>query len=283
MTRIAPPILPPILMLHHVEAQAAAALAPPPRHPDSYLSRRQLAALLDLLGNGGYRTFTLAEAVARCAAGRRLPRRSVVLTFDDGCRCFRDQALPELAARGMTATLFAVSGELGGSNAWDRQPGAPAERLETLLSAADLREVAAAGIEVGSHGRHHLDLTACGAAALADEVAGSRAELAAALGAPVHTFCYPYGRLDAAARAAAEHAGYAAAAAIHGVSAARRGDPFALPRLTVNPRDSRFELRLKASGAYAWWSRLPRLGILRTLRRAGAAAPAPGGAPGAGR
>jgi peptidoglycan/xylan/chitin deacetylase (PgdA/CDA1 family) len=277
----------PVLMFHHVEAEAAPDLEPPPLHADSYLSRRQLGSLLDLLAGLRYSTLTLAEAAARRAAGRPLPRRSVVLTFDDGCRCFRDHALPELMARGMTATLFAVSGELGGSNRWDRPPGGPAERAETLLAAADLRALAAAGIEIGSHGRHHRDLTACGAAELTDEVAGSRAELETALGAPVRTFCYPYGQLDGAARAAAERAGYTAAAAIHGVSAARRGDRFAWPRLPVNPGDSRFELRLKASGAYPWWSLLPRLGVLRALRRTAprrpeTAAPAPGGARGGG-
>jgi len=267
----------PVLMFHHVEAVPAADLVPPPLHPDSYLARPKLAAVLDTLAYHGHRTMTLAEAAARSRAGRRLPRRAVVLTFDDGCRCFREQVMPELAARGMTATLFAVSGELGGSNRWDRPPGKPGERREELLDAAALRALIAAGVEVGSHGRRHLDLTACDDATLAGEVAGSREDLAAAIGSPVATFCYPYGRLDARVRAAAAGAGYAAAAAIHGVSEARSGDLFALPRLAVNPRDGRFELLLKASGAYRWWSRLPRLGLLQVLRRgaAGGAGVAP--------
>jgi peptidoglycan/xylan/chitin deacetylase (PgdA/CDA1 family) len=269
----------PVLMFHHVEEATAAELAPPPLHPDSYLARRELAAILDALAARGYRTLTLAEAAARRRGGQRLPRRSVVLTFDDGCRCFRDHAAPELAARGMTATLFAVSGELGGSNRWDRPERAgQAERREELLGAAALRELAAAGFEVGSHGRRHRDLTTCDVAALAEEVAGSREELAAAIGAAVHTFCYPYGRLDRRARAAAVAAGYGAAAAIHGAPLARAGDAFALPRLAVNPGDSRFELLLKASGAYAWWSRLPRLGVLRGLRHGGGAQRRGGGA-----
>lgn len=275
----------PVLMFHHVEAVAAAELVPPPLFPNSYLARRELAAILDTLAVRGYRTFTLAEAAARRRDGRRLPRRAVVLTFDDGCRCFRDHAVPELAARGMTATLFAVSGELGGSNRWDRPEGetdlagSAGERREELLGAAALRELAAAGFEVGSHGRRHRDLTACDAAALAEEVAGSRAELAAAIGATVHTFCYPYGRLDERARAAVAGAGYAAAAAIHGVARlARHGDPFAVPRFAVNPGDSRFELLLKASGAYRWWSSMPRLGVLRGLRSGGGAPAGTGGA-----
>lgn len=266
----------PVLMFHHVEEVAAADLVPPPLHPDSYLSRRRLAAILDILAYHGHRTVTLAEAAARRRAGRGLPRRTVVLTFDDGCRCFRDEVLPELAARGMTATLFAVSGELGGSNRWDRPPGGPDERQEELLDAAALRRLAAAGIEIGAHGRRHLDLTRCDEATLAGEVAGSREDLAAAIGSPVATFCYPYGHLDSRVRAAAAAAGYDAAAAIHGFPGARAGDPLALPRLPVLAGDSRFELLLKASGAYPWWSRLPRLGILRALRRGAGPAPAAG-------
>jgi peptidoglycan/xylan/chitin deacetylase (PgdA/CDA1 family) len=121
---------PPVLMFHHVEPEPAEALAPVPIYRDSYLSRRQFADLLDMLAGRGCSTLTFAEAMTRRRDGRPLPRRAVVLTFDDGCRCFRDHAAPELAARGMTATLFAVSGELGGTNSWDRVAGRPLERRE---------------------------------------------------------------------------------------------------------------------------------------------------------
>ena len=59
----------------------------------------------------------------------------------------------------------------------------------------------------------------------------------------------------------------------------RPRDLFALPRMIVNPGDSRFELLLKASGVYPLWSRLPRLGILGALRRTatGAGRPARSG------
>ncbi len=277
----------PVLMFHHVEAVPAGELEPPPMHPDSYLAQGQFDAALDALAARGCTTLTLADAMARQRDGRPLPRRPVVLTFDDGCRCFRDHAAPALAARGMTATLFAVSGELGGTNAWDRPPRGPAERREELLDAAALRRLAAAGIEIGSHSRHHRDLTTCDEAGLAAEIAGSREDLAAAVGQPVATFCYPYGAYNSRTRAAVAAAGYLAAAAIHGIVAtaataatahagasSRAGDPFAVPRFAVNPGDSRFELLLKASGAYPWWSRLPRLGLLRALRRR--ARPAPG-------
>ena len=250
----------PILMLHHVEPLP---LDPPALHPNSYLGTGEYAALLDLLAARRYKTWTLADLAKAARDSRPLPRRSVVLTFDDGCRCFRDHAFPELARRGMTATLFAVSGELGGTNSWDRAAG---ERREDLLDAGDLRKLADAGIEIGSHGRHHRNLPACSDSELRDELAGSRADLESHLRTPVRTFCYPFGHLDARAREAVRAAGYIAAVGIHGHPGARPRDLLALPRMIVNPGDSRFELGLKASGAYRLWSRLPRLGVLRALR-----------------
>jgi peptidoglycan/xylan/chitin deacetylase (PgdA/CDA1 family) len=243
-------------MLHHVEPGP---LDPPPLHPNSYLSRQDFAGFLDDLKAHGYRTLTLAAA-----AQGTPPRRSVVLTFDDGCRCFQDHALPELQARGMTATLFVVSRELGGTNRWDHEAG---ERTEELLGSGDLHRLATAGIEIGSHGRHHRDLTACTEEELRDELQGSRADLEAMLDVPVRTFCYPYGHVDDRVRAAARAAGYLAAVSIHAQPGARPDDLWALPRMIINPGESRFERRLKAGGLYPLWSRLPRFGVLAALRR----------------
>jgi peptidoglycan/xylan/chitin deacetylase (PgdA/CDA1 family) len=246
-------------MLHHVEPGP---LDPPPLYPNSYLSRADFAGFLDGLETQGYRTLTLSAALQG-----QPPRRSVVLTFDDGCRCFRDHAFPELQARGMTATLFVVSRELGGTNKWDRPAEGPGERSEELLGPGDLRRLAAAGIEIGSHGRHHRDLTALSDEELREEVQGSRSDLEAMLDTPVRTFCYPYGHVDDRVRDAAEAAGYLAAVSIH----ARPGDPWTLPRMIINPGESRFERRLKANGLYPLWSRLPRFGVLSALRGRGAA------------
>jgi peptidoglycan/xylan/chitin deacetylase (PgdA/CDA1 family) len=260
------PLRAPVLMLHHVEPDPRQ-LDPAPLHRDSYLSRAELAALLDLLAARGCRTLTLAEAAELAASRRALPPRSVVLTFDDGCRCFRDHAWPELAARGMRATLFAVSGALGGTNSWDREGNGPAERREELLGAGDLRGLAAAGVEIGSHGRHHRDLARAGPGELGEEIAGSRDDLAGALGEPVRTFCYPYGRTSPAARAAVGGAGYLAAVSIAGAEGAREDDLLALARLPIRPGESRLELLLKVSRLYGAWSRLPRIGLLRALRK----------------
>ena len=250
--------LPPVLMYHHVELLP---LDPPPVYADSYLARDDFARQLDRLRGWGLRTMTFGEA---CAAAERneSPGRRVVLTFDDACDCFARHAAPELLARGMTATVFAVSGSLGGTNFWDAGAG---ERREQLLDAGGLVALAAQGFEIASHSRFHGDLPRLADGAQEEELAGSRRDLETALGTAVTTFCYPYGHLDGRAREHARASGYAGAASIHGQPLATPHDPLALARMIVGPHEGKLELWLKARGFYPAWSRLPRLGLLRAL------------------
>jgi peptidoglycan/xylan/chitin deacetylase (PgdA/CDA1 family) len=261
--------LPAVLMFHHVEPKP---LEPAPRFPNSYLTLDDFRAVLDLVEALGYTTLSLAEAARRVAPdssqskSTSIPRKSVVLTFDDGCRCFGTHAWPELKRRGMQATLFAVSGALGGTNHWDDRHG---ERVEHLADADELRALARDGVEIGCHSRTHRDLSVASVDEFAAEIVQSRADLEATLGCPIETYCYPYGRLSEAARNTILRAGFLAAVSIHDRPLARYGDLFAWPRLAVNPKESRFERRLKINGHYPLWSRLPRLGLLSALRRRG--------------
>jgi peptidoglycan/xylan/chitin deacetylase (PgdA/CDA1 family) len=82
-------------------------------------------------------------------------RELVGLTIDDGYEDFLTCALPILDRCGFTATVFAVAGQLGGTNVWDADgPSKP------LLTTDQLRQVAAAGMEIGSHGYTHVRLSA---------------------------------------------------------------------------------------------------------------------------
>ena len=62
---------------------------------------------------------------------------------------------------------------------------------------AQLREMHAAGMEIGSHGVDHRMLAKLSADAMRDEVAGSKQAIEAALGAPVIAMSYPVGGRDA--------------------------------------------------------------------------------------
>ena len=251
----------PILMYHHVEPKP---LDPEPRFGESYLSRAELADQLDWLDDQGYNAITLEEALRRHATGTRRKHKSLVLTFDDGCRCFREHAVPELERRGMAATVFAVTDRVGGQNSWDLELG---ERLEHLMTAEELTDVGARGFEVGSHTQSHADLTKSGPQQLEREILASKEKLSALVGKSVETFCYPYARFSPAAVAVVRKAGYLGAVSVYGQSGASQNDLFALPRTVVRPGTSRLEFKLQATGWYGAWQRLPSLGILSQLRR----------------
>ncbi|MFI8187406.1 polysaccharide deacetylase family protein [Streptomyces sp. NPDC085946] len=192
---------------------------------------RQLA----WLRRHGLRGVSVAELLA--ARARGAGRDLVGLTFDDGYADFVTEALPVLRRRGCGATLFVLAGRLGGDNAWD-----PLGPRKPLLTADGVRHAAAEGVEIGSHGLTHVDLTRADDAALRAEAAGSRAVLAELTGTPVDGFCYPYGTVDRRAVAAVRDAGYGYACAI---DPGPLTGPFALPRAHIDERDHAVRLFLK--------------------------------------
>lgn len=161
----------------------------------------------------------------------------VGLSFDDGYRDFVEEAMPALAEYGFTATVYVVADRLGGYNDWDRQgPRKP------LMTACQVHEAAAAGLEIGSHGLTHRRLAGLGARELAAQVADSRRVLEDLTGQAVEGFCYPYGSLDAAAVEAVARAGYGYGCA---VSPGVHSGVYALPRCYVGDRDGPLHLAAK--------------------------------------
>nr|WP_085207439.1 polysaccharide deacetylase family protein [Streptomyces sp. Amel2xC10] len=187
---------------------------------------------LTWLARRGLRGVSVAELLA--APDRR---RLVGLTFDDGYADFVTGALPVLREHRCTATLFVLPGRLGGDNAWD-----PLGPRKPLLTADGVRRAAAEGIEIGSHGLTHTDLTRADDLTLKAETAESRAALADLLGTDVAGFCYPYGTVDARAVAAVRDAGYGYACAI---DPGPLNGPHALPRVHVGQNDHTVRLFLK--------------------------------------
>lgn len=102
---------------------------------------------------------------------------------------------------------------------------------------AQLREMHAAGMEVGSHGVDHRMLAKLSPQAMRDEVAGSRLAIEAALGAPVAAMSYPVGGRDAynaAVMAVAREAGYRMACTyVAGCERLQPASRFGMRRLPV--------------------------------------------------
>ena len=204
------------------------------RHPGNYVRPARFAEQLAALSAWGYAPVTLDDWVAYRRRGTRadgspFPPRPLALTFDDGYASFADVALPLLQRAGWSATVFVVSGQVGGTNAWDRD-----ERQEPLLDAAALRALPPLGIGVGSHTRTHRPLARIPAGEAAAELAASRDELEQLLGAPVTTLAYPFNNQSPRVRRLARRAGYAAAVMGRGRVNGRLRTRLGLYRLKVD-------------------------------------------------
>lgn len=158
------------------------------------LFRRQMATL----NAAGYKTLTLAELAGDLQAGRWPSQKSVVLTFDDGFENFYTEAAPVLNEYSYSATVFLVTSKCGEFNDWAGNP--PNLPRSPLLSWNQIRELSDTGIEFGSHTMTHPELTTTSPDITTREVTRSKAVIEDAIGSPVVSFAYPFGRFTSDVR-----------------------------------------------------------------------------------
>ncbi|MGR3932529.1 polysaccharide deacetylase family protein [Streptomyces sp. BRA346] len=210
----------PILMYHavaHTPARATHALS---------VSPGAFAEQMELLGASGFTPVTCARLADAWRGGDALPPNPVLITFDDGYEGVHRHALPVLERHGFEATLFASTGWLRGRYETD---GA----LDVMLDWGQVRELAAAGMEIGGHSHTHPQLDQLGDERLRFEVVRCRDILEAELGRPPVSFAYPYGYSDRRVRQVVRDAGFAVSLAVGNALADRRQGPYALRRVTV--------------------------------------------------
>jgi peptidoglycan/xylan/chitin deacetylase (PgdA/CDA1 family) len=220
--------VPLILMYHGVEQVAE----------DPYqlcVTPARFAEQMTWLAERGLRGVSIETLVAAMRDGQA--RGLVGITFDDGYVNVLENAVPELLQHDFTATMFIVSGLLGGTNEWDGEPVWP------LMSAEQVAQVAAAKMEIGSHGVTHIPLSGLDAHRQRAEISESRSKLSELLGRPVRGFAYPYGAMDASARRAVRDAGYDYACSV--ITPTSDLGIMALPRIVFGQRDSPGRLAVK--------------------------------------
>lgn len=213
----------PILVYHRIDR-----IPPRARYPRSYVSPERFDAQLRWLRARGYRSISFEDYLAYRRGAARLPRRPIILTFDDGYRSTREIALPLLARHGFTGTTFVVADLVGKTNVWD-----PDEIQEPLLDAGDIRALSAAGMSFGSHTLRHARLTQLSPEAALADLRASRGRLEGLLGRPVVVLCYPYGEHTEDTRRLAMEAGYQAAVTLRRRMNTDRTDLYRLRRIPV--------------------------------------------------
>ncbi|QIK39001.1 polysaccharide deacetylase family protein [Caldichromatium japonicum] len=219
-----------ILMYHQVGE-----FRPMRKHRANYCDHRRFSAQMELVARF-YQVIDLETALAGLYGQQPLPRRALVLTFDDAYENFAEHAWPVLERHRLPAIVYAISGYLGRRAEWfAKDPGRPIPRL---LSGARLRELHAAGMMIGSHTVDHLRLAELSPKQQRKQLADSRAALEDLLGAPVVHLCYPFGSFNAVTLELAPECGYQSAVTCLRGAATPQDHPLALPRKAISFGDS---------------------------------------------
>lgn len=208
---------------------------------------RQLQALRLL----GFKPLPLGDLLAfHRGELNDLPRRRFVVTVDDA---IADAVEPLRRAAYLSPQLFVPTAELGGSAHWIAG--------EPVADWDDIRDLARAGVAIGSHTRHHRRLSQLGAPEREVELVGSLAELREHVPGAAAVIAYPNGDHDDAVCQATEAAGYEAAFTTEKGRNDCAADPFRLRRVSVHGADGALAVLWKVLTGEAlpgWWLRLRR-------------------------
>lgn len=184
----------------------------------------------------GFHVLSFDELVQLTKSSAPLPRKSAVITFDDGYEDNYIHAYKILKKYGYPAIIFIPSDLIN---------------TEGYLSWAQVKEMARSGITIGSHSRHHLYLPDLAQQEQRDEIIGSKSIIEQQLGKTCDYFSYPIGGFNDQIKQFVKEAGYYGAAATNRGFDRTNRDVFELNRIRFGDRDDRNDyLWIKLSGYY---------------------------------
>ena len=212
----------PIFMYHHISIS--------PIDSEYYVPPDKFDQELKLLHDWGYTTITMSMLVQAIAKGASLPPRPIIITFDDSDGSQYTDAFPIMKKYGFTGVLYTVVGYIGQVSGLSTDP--------SYLTIDQLKEMAAAGWEIGSHTETHQQLTVMTDDQLHYEIVQSRKDLEQELGVPILTFSYPFGGANSGVTDYVHFAGYIAAVGATGYTADQgKSNLFELQRVEIKGSD----------------------------------------------
>lgn len=199
----------PILLYHHVTEEKT-------ELPHLTVTPAEFARQMTMLKSAGFETIEPEKFLAYMRREQvELPKKPILITFDDGYEDNYTEAFPILKQHGFSAVIFMVGINI------DR---------DKRLSSKQMQEMSAYGITFGGHTLTHRDLTALSEQELWHEVADIREKLNRITARDIALFSYPYGYFNLNTWEKTEAANYQAAFTV-------------LPGLNTPDRDNIYLLR----------------------------------------
>ncbi len=214
----------PILEYHVIAAAPAGA-----PYPLLYVPVSEFAAQMKAIAAAGYHAVTLDQLWNNWHHGGRLPcGKPIVVSFDNG---YYSQYL----------AAFPVLAQLGWAGVENLQlTGLPP--AQGGLSRRQIRLLIKGGWELDTQGYDHVDLVGLSASQLRFQTATTRRAIQRRYGVAVNWFCYPSGTYDPTVIDALRAAGFRGSTTEVNGWAGPNDNPYALPRLEVQPTLSPAEL-----------------------------------------
>lgn len=195
----------------------------------------------------GYKAVSLEEIFS---SGENCDGKKVAFTFDDAYQDVYLNAFPLLQKFGFTASIFVITGYVGKYNQWDYNWG---KNREKHLSWDQIKEMADAGFNFGSHTVNHPDLTKIPNQFVEHELKKSKEVLEDKLGQRVDFLSYPFGRFNRYVQKEAERLGYKGAYTLCSNPKEKGFHPFSQKRWGVYLLDSPLTLRIKLNQGKLFW------------------------------
>jgi peptidoglycan/xylan/chitin deacetylase (PgdA/CDA1 family) len=229
----------PVLMYHRVADDGDPGLA---RYR---VTPVQFEQQMEWLKQNSFTPLSLDLLKAARQGDGQLPRRPVLITFDDGYCDFYDHAWPVLRKLAFSSLMFVVAGKVGDRSDWDQAFG----RAEPLMSWRQLSEISAGGVTIGSHSLMHRRFSRLDVRESRDDMQASAEIIGRALGQRPIAFCYPYGVYDRLVERLLPTCGYEFAFTCDPAAATLQNNPLRLPRIEIMGSD---DLRSFAAKVEAW-------------------------------
>jgi peptidoglycan/xylan/chitin deacetylase (PgdA/CDA1 family) len=157
--------------------------------------------------------------------------RQLFLTFDDGLEGFYHHVFPILEELGASATVFLVTGHVGGRADWyPKESGGVVPPLP-MLNWAQIREMHQCGIDFQAHTHTHPHLTEIPLKDAVEEALRSKKTIEDGIGREVSLFCYPNGKFSSEIASAIRDCGFQAAVTTEPGMYRSGDDPFSIKRL----------------------------------------------------
>lgn len=218
-------------------------------HVDEFRSQ------MEFLDRCGFITITFEDYLLFLEGELHLPKKPIILSFDDGFADIHKYAFPILKEFGMRAVLFIMGDRKLKTNNWD----APSGVLQLpLLADYQIIEMHDAGFEIGSHALTHSMLTTISRDKAWEEISRSRMLLEIFLNAQVKSFAYPFGSVDPTLKILVKEAGYKIGCGTYSGPLVLGNDHYEVRRILIQGQLSTLQFALRVSSPYnylewTWW------------------------------